>query len=110
MRIGIGFKEPLKLGAPEWYLDLKVTGVGTIDNPFIISSPHNSNYNSDGTTFALRISDSKSYIELRKYSLRGITLVNCANFTISKCIIKRIKLIKFNFIETCIIYERILIV
>ena len=37
MKISISFKEPLKLYAPEWNLDLNVIGAGKIDDPFIVS-------------------------------------------------------------------------
>jgi hypothetical protein len=91
MKISVSFKEPLKLCAPEWNLDLNLIGAGKIDDPFIVSPLIKDNF--ERTNFSLKILDSKSYTEFRKYNLRAIVLVNCSNKTISNSTFKSIKLV-----------------
>ena len=91
MKISISFKEPLKLYAPEWSLDLNVIGAGKIDDPFIVSPLIEDNL--DRTNFSLKIFDSNAYTEFRKYNLRAFILVDCSNITISNSTFKAIKLV-----------------
>ena len=91
MQIKISFKEPLKLYAPEWYLDLNLIGAGKIDDPFIISPSIYDNL--DRVNFSLKIFESNSFTEFRKYNLRAIVLVNCSNLTISNSNFKTVRLV-----------------
>ena len=91
MKISVSFKEPLKLYTPEWSLDLNIIGAGNINDPFIVSPLIKNNL--DRTHFSLKIFESNSYTEFRKYNLRAIILVDCSNITISNSTFKAIKLV-----------------
>jgi len=104
MKISVSFKEPLKLYTPEWYLDLNIVGAGKIDDPFIVSPLIKNNL--DRTNFSLKIFDSDSYTEIRKYNLKAIILVDCSNITISNSSFKAIKLVNCSNILLKNVYIR----
>lgn len=65
-------------------LELQITGIGTIDNPYLITS---GNYWSN-KSFELNISKSNSYIKIKNVSLKALYLKQCENITISNVNLK----------------------
>ncbi len=65
-------------------LELQITGTGTIDNPYLITSR---NYWLN-EYFQLNISNSNSYIKIKGVSLKALYLKQCENITISDANIK----------------------
>ena len=63
----------------DFKLELQITGTGTIDNPYLITS---GNYWFD-KSLELNISNSNSYIKIKEVSLKALYLKQCENITIS---------------------------
>jgi len=68
----------------DFKMELQITGTGTIDNPYLITS---GDYWFN-KSLELNISNSNSYIKIKDVSLKALYLKQCENITISDVILK----------------------